>query len=384
MGTPTADHYTVAAGQDVYAGRGGPSRADFALSLDGVTFSGAAGTSPTALAAACLALTAGALTPWSNDSLNTVQANTTKPWEPLVDGVTVPMLDWANHMEYDPLRQLIVTGGGRPYQRGGSQKAVWYDESSNTWADQIDPWGGNGGGHIYNASTVAPGIGLMLSAPFGSSGSLGGGSGWIYKWNLDTKAFAGLISPPPNGSVPWDPLCAVIWMPNLGSQGSLVFYNKNSNSRIMRLDWATQAWTQLATGVAGYASIPAVAIRIPNRDIALIGTSGGANGLAIVNGTTGGVTMTANAPTVVGINGSATGGYLVAHPNGDTAVLFSNVTNRIYEYVPATDTWHDRAALPATLQSGYSIYCALPNYGAWLIVDRKSGPILTYLLKPNF
>ena len=384
MAAPTADRYVVASGQDVYAGRGLFSRAALAITTDAAVFAGGASASPTALALACASLTPGVVTALANTSLNTVQSNGTKPWEQPNDGISVPMLDWANHMEYDPGRKIIVTGGGRPYQRGPSQKVVWYDEATNVWADQIDPWGGNGGGHIYNASTVAPGPGMLLSAPFGSAGSLGGGSGWVYKWNLDTKVFAGLINPPANGSVPWDPLCAVQWMPNLGAQGSLLFYNKNSNSRIMRLDWASQVWSQLATGVAGYASIPAVAIRISNPDIALIGTSGGSNGLAIVNGTTGAVTTTANPPTVVGINGSAVGGYIVMHPNGNTAVLFSNVTQRIYEYDPGANTWTDRGALPATLQSGYSIYCALPSYGAWLIVDRITGPILSYLLRPNF
>jgi len=382
MASPTADAYQVGAGEDVFAGRGGPSRAALNVTDGEDVFSGTVGTSPTALAAACLALVAGTVTALPNDSLNTAGTNGSKPWERTVTPPgSVTLLDWANVMDYDPTRGQIYTAGGRPYGDPTAQKCVFFDESSNVWDSIVNPWG-LPGGHIYNGTTLAPEHGLMLSTMFGAAGALGGGSGWIYKWDLDTHEYVGVISPPANAGWPWDTVSAITWVPTLGTQGSIVFFNRTL-TRTMRFDWASQTWSQLGTG-ASYSASPPIAIYLPNAGIAIVGSCTSAGSLVIVDASDGSVSATASPPVTVGITGTALTGYFIPHPNGETAVLFDLVGNRIYEYVPSTDTWHDRMALPATLQSQYMIVCPLFNYGAWLFIDRKTGPTLSYLLKPNF
>ena len=403
MAAPVADAYQADSGEILYAGRTAPqlsqlgfalqaasptlslglsAPAHLALALETSSPSLALSMKPaaTALEALAATLTPGTVTAWSNASLNTVLDNGSRPFAAtgLAPG-SVTMLDWCNDMEYDPVRKKFWTAGGRAYEQPLNQKAVWFDMEANAWQSQIDPWDGRNGGHIYDATAYAPEFGILFSAMFG------GVSHEIYMWDVDTEAYLGSIPRPRATAYGNDK--TIVWMPTLGTEGSLIWWNQHTTGAIERFDWASQAWSQLAaSSTVAYSA--GIGIYVPLADVVLIGTgSVSAGGMAIVHND-GSVTTTANPPTGVFIYpvASTAQGPFLPHPTKASAVMLDQANDRIYAYVVAENTWHDRAALPAELQSFSQIGVTLPDLGCWAFVKHIGDGVnfLSYLLKPDF
>ena len=158
----------------------------------------------------------------------------------------------------------------------------------------------------------------------------------------------------------------------------------SARSRIMRYDWATTAWTELALDAAGTTTGHYIAVYLPGADVVLIGSSAipGVERLNIIDNA-GAWRTTAPPPAGVSCDGGTNRGPIMAHPSGNSAVLFSQDNGRIYEYDVAADVWTDRAGLPPELQSIRLIGGTVPELCAHVFV-KDAEEYTTYLYRPAF
>jgi hypothetical protein len=348
----------------------------------------ARGVPQTALEAAAASLTpGGSVEITSSQHLNTADVSGTVPWAATAYPGASTMLDWINTMPWHPTRKRSYICGGRQTGFSESQKVVRYDEAADAWRGFPDPWAGQTiGGHVYQSHTLAPEHDRFFYFPYGSISN-------IQQWDTATDTFLGLgasIAPPvPEvGRGSWSTVSAIVWMPTLGAQGSIVCINANG-AQMRRFDWQSQAWSVLKAWTAWLQDDHPIAIYLPGADIVLCGAASGSplDGLYRVS-SAGAVTTTAACPHGISVEGSAPRGPILPHPaHGNSAILLGQTSQRIYEYVAATDTWHDRAALNSPLTVTLSAACSLPHLGVVMIVERQthnSGNFRCFLWKPGF
>lgn len=384
MSAPVADSYTVPAGATAHVGRRGPARATAALPLTGGRFAGSAGAAPSALSVVAAALTPGAIVNLTNSTINAVRPAGSKPWG-AVPGVagTQELLDWASDMPWDSIRRRCYAAGGRPYDTPEAQKFVWFDEQTDVWDTIHQPWTSNDavGGHLYDNFTLAPELGILFQCPLYSPG------GKIHRWDVVNNVDLGDMPrpPPPPGQPAWVTPVSLVWMPTMGSQGSLLFLCQLFWT-MCRFDWATQTWTTIKSGAAGD-NIHLLGIYLPGADVALMGSTGLttiSNGLNIVT-PSGWAGQTSIPPCYLTVNGGSARSIFVPHPDGNSAIAFSYDLNKIFQYIPATNTWVDRGALPSGLANVYLIGTSIPELGVVMFVARESGPAyVSKIYKPDF
>lgn len=349
--------------------------------LDEMLPTGGASVVQSALALAATAVSPGSVAEFASTTLNVNDATGTRPWGPCLAPGSLTPLDWANDMAWSPTRRQAFSSGGRPYNQAASQKVIRYDETTDSWRSWVDPFSGGSGGHIYDSTALADEHGVLFHVPYGN--------GQVHLWDIDTQTYIGSIAippyPPQHGS--YSTVSALEWAPNLGPQGSLLFLNSTA-VQIKRYDWATGLWSEVQTTPGpGLQSTHTIAVRLPVSDIVLMGvayTGDPLPPLLVVDGSSGAVSQTPPCPAPISCNGGLYRGPICSHPNGTSAILFSKDNQRIYEYVAATNTWSDRAALPTELNSVTNIACTIPDLGIVLFVDRPGGVYKTYIYKPGF
>lgn len=360
MATPTNDSYSCASGGVIAGGR----------------------SIKTQLQIAAEALAVGSVITIANSSLNIPGTNGTLPWDKTGIGTSLPMLDWANDMPWDSVRHRAYASGGRDYSNPQAQKMVKFDAKTNVWESFIDPWQGGTGGHMWDEFDFASNHNLMLHVPYGN--------GRIHVWDTVTETNQPHIPVPPTDAFGgYDPVTTICWHPNLGPQGSIVWMNK-THYRIMRFDWATQVWSELKVAAPSGTDDAMVSCYLHGADVVVIGnsnvlTSAPFPALNVISNT-GAWSATPPTPCMVSCNGTAGRGPLVAHPDGNSAIIFSLDDGHMYQWVASTNTWHDRGLTPAGLNTQYSVACSIPEYGVVMMIQSSvaNAPFYCKLFKPGF
>ncbi len=296
----------------------------------------------------------------------------------------VQLLDWATMMDYDTATRRYFVSGGRPRQYNEPLKLVIYDELENQWSS-VDRWSPNSScGHLYRATTVIPEHRVVAYLP--SVENLDG-SRTIELWDIDGARRYASIPHAPNNlggfTNSWQGAMFICWHPTLGSRGSLVFVN-SSRSRICRFDWATLTWSALGNfdGEWSNQHINGHYHPVVGKMIAGASTQEVQRRLAIIDAN-GGISLTRSACPVSMTCSGTSGGPFFPHATLPLSILFDRQSRRIWTYNWQTDTWTDRAPIPAPMATNNTIALPHPTGGGVLIAEYGSGGgTRTYYWKP--
>lgn len=296
----------------------------------------------------------------------------------------VHLLDWATMMDVDWATRRYFVSGGRPRQYNEPLKLVIYDEVENRWSS-VDRWSPRSAcGHLYRATTVIPEHRLAAYLPSVENVD---GSRTIELWNIDGATHHASIPHAPSNlggfTNGWVGAMFLCWHPTLGPRGSLVFVN-SSRSRICRFDWATMAWSALGNFDGEWANqhINGHYHPIVNQMIAGASTQDDPRRLALI-APDGRVSLTRSACPVSMISGGASGGPFFPHASLPVSILFDRQSRRIWTYNWLTDTWIDRAPIPAPMATNNTIALPHASGGGVLIAEYgAAGGTRSYYWKP--
>lgn len=304
------------------------------------------------------------------------------PFGPPAAGGVGPMDSaWASCMDLDPVTNRWYFAGGRPEAEAPPQKLISYDASRDQWSS-ISEWSGTRGGHIYRSSCVIPEHRRVAYAP------AYGKSGVIPLWDIYTDSYAGSIPYPPTniagGTSGWSVGAAMIWHPNMGEQGSIVWANK-SLSRVIAFDWATQQWLPVGrfSATAAWSNNHMCGHYNAHTDevICGAGTPAAPKQLVIVAADKS-TRLSAVTQSNVAANSQ---GQFVPHPTRSASISLCQNTKRIWSYEWATDEWIDRDALPSFLFSSNLQVGTHPELGVLLICKYgAAGTSKTYVYRPSW
>ncbi len=287
-------------------------------------------------------------------------------------------------MDFDTATRRYFVSGGRPRQLNEALKLVIYDELENSWSS-VDRWSPiSSSGHLYRATTVIPEHRLAAYLP--SVGNVDG-SRSIELWNIDGAKYHGSLPHAPNTlggfSNNWQGSMFLCWHPTLGPKGSLVFVN-SSRSRLCRFDWATRSWSALGhfDGEWSNEHINGHYHPVVGKMIAGSSTQDEPRRLAIINAD-GSLALTRSACPVTMTSGGSSGGPFFPHASLALSILFDRQSRRIWTYNWNSDSWTDRAPIPAPLASNNTIALPHPSGGGVLMAEYgTSGRTKTYYWKP--
>ncbi len=307
------------------------------------------------------------------------------PAEAVLAGIgAVPLLDWATMMDVDTATRRYFVSGGRPRQLNAPLKLVIYDELENRWSS-VDRWSPHSSsGHLYRATTVMPEHRLAAYLPAVTNPD---GSRSIELWNIDGASYHGAFPHAPQTlggfSNSWIGAMFLCWHPRLGAKGSLVFVN-SSRSRVCSFDWATRSWSALGhfDGEWSNEHINGHYHPVLGKMIAGASTRESPRRLAIIDAD-GSVALTASPCPVTMISGGGSGGPFFPHARLPLSILFDRQSRRIWTYNWQSDSWTDRAPIPAPLDNNNTI--ALPHAsggGVLMAAYGSAGRSRTYYWKP--
>jgi hypothetical protein len=313
-------------------------------------------------------------------SLAVVDSSGTFTFGPAYDGAEV-VLDWASMMDYDRIGRRFYFAGGRPRTDPDAGKLVWYDVEENKWDSEIG-WSGRAVGHFYRSGCVATEARKFFFSSLGQS---------IDALDLDTGAISevatpsGSLQPGAGGSTSLGAgsVRTIIWVPTLGDQGSLIWVSINFGMRLFRYDLSSESWSG-----AGYYDGQAYTDQHltghyhPLTDAVIVGSSSVSsnNKLTIFDGT--GLIGTANAPCAVTCTGTLASPF-VPHPSKRSSINFCHETNKVWEYNWDADTWTDRGARNAGINSAA---CIAGVYKDVILIAKRlsAGNSQTWVYKPDF
>ncbi len=335
----------------------------------------------TALAAFAAQLAPGDLVQYPLLSLASNAATGSYPFDAPAAAVAanigaVHMLDWASMMDHDPITRRWYAAGGRPRESALTQKMVIFDELANE-VRALDSWSGVEGGHLYRSTTVIPEHRRVAY--------IGMGGTTIPLLNIDTEQLAPEVILKPSSNIGgftngWSGHHFLCWFGALGSQGSLVYAN-SSRSRIVRFDWATQQWVAMGHFDGTWSNQHIAGHLHPITGKMILGSSTASinKPLAIVEAS-GALSLTAVCPCTAASNGR---GQFFPHPTRDASISFCQDTGRIWSYEWSSNTWVNRAPLPAVINTDYVIVAPMP-WGALAFEYGSAGTTRAYAWRPNF
>lgn len=326
-------------------------------------------------------LSAGQLSEYtaSLPSLNAVAASGSMPWDAPAGSGGDALLDWASMMEQDTTTKRYYISGGRPYQQPTPLKMVIFDEVANEIRAR-DQWSGGNCGHLYRSTTVIPAHRRVAYFPHGGPVPA--------LMNIDTEVFSSNITNCPANiggfSNGWN-TSNVVWHPTLGTQGAIIWAN-NSRNRIAKFDWQTQTWSALGN-YDGETWAPYFGCHYhPITGKAIVCASETtANAQGVIIDSAGTLTRTAAAPCATGPGGGSTSqnAQFFPHPTRDASISVCHTTNKFWTYEWSSNTWVDRGALPAELQS-FLLIAAPTAWGALFFKYGANGASKAYAWKPGF
>lgn len=317
-------------------------------------------------------ITGGSASLIANDSTGS------KPFQaPPYPGSTLTgSLDWCSNLPYCPTTKRVMVAGGRPSlapapnHPGAAQKLIYFNVWSGTsggnttegaWDSVANPFLATGG-HLYQSQCVAESIRRFFYVNIS-------GDNIVRLWNTQTWEAAGTLPAIPSSIR--DALC-LMWMPNLGTQGSLIAAGSWDNvQRAYRFDWASQGpWTEVAGSSAPFVTgTPShfAGVYVPQAGACIYGRASGGGSLRVINAD-GSVTVTPSShPGYIGVFDGY--GILTPHPSAAKAIHFCPATNKVWTYEFSSNTWVDRGTIPPAFDVRYQAGATIPDLGVVLSVS---------------
>jgi len=329
-------------------------------------------------------LNAGQATTFPAPTVNVADSTGSKPFmPPAASGSGTGTLDWCSNLPYDPVTKRFVVTGGRPAYEAPAQKLIFYDATKHRWDGVANPFGTDGG-HIYQSQCVAASMRKFFRMHIGGDKIV---SVWdLDKWAVDTPL---PVIPTLGGdaSLPNPPV--LMWMPNMGEQGSLIVAGDTGTKlRVFRFDWYERLWSLIAdfadTNPLFGLGAHFTGVYVPGADKCIFGASGTTTPEALQVLDNAG-TLTATPVANFRISAFDGNGILTPHPSRDAAIHFDPVSDRIRSYEFASNTWVDRGALPAQFNYNNQIGGTIPELGIVASVYTPSGENFHMAIyKPDF
>ncbi len=273
----------------------------------------------------------------------------------LFTGAGFTTLGYLDKACYDPTRKQVRFIGQGHLQ---DQRYHQYDETTNTFSNLDDPSWDDGGsgkpswiGHGYQHNAMDPATGDHYYRITGSS--------TIHRLTRSSGVWDTIAAP----TVPGTPISGALeWLPEIGTQGGLIFSSGSASVQVQRWDKAGNSWSNV--GSISARSNHSVAVRSIPNSLVLLGGGNHEPQLWSV-GASGGLTARTDCPISFGINATIT----TACPTSGDLLVFAPGGSG-YSYSVSSGNWTALSGVPNFGVDPDDVFAVpIPYAGVVLVVD---------------